>query len=130
MEREWEGKQLNEAKKILAFEVTSLIHGEAEAAAAQTAAEALFESGGDLSTVPQITVKEADFGRSLLEILTESEVFPSKSEGRRTIKQGGLTLNDEKITDIERVLERSDLEGKDGMVRRGKKNYYRITVAE
>lgn len=130
MEREWEGKELNEAKKILAYEVTKLIHGEAEAMAAQKAAEALFGSSGDLSTVPQVMVGAADFGRPLLEILTEAEVFPSKSEGRRTIQQGGLTLNDEKITDIERTLERSDLEGKDGIVRRGKKNYYRITVGE
>lgn len=130
IEREWEGKELNEAKKILAFEVTSLIHGEEEALAAQKAAEALFGAGQDLSTVPAITISEADFGRKILDILTEAKVFPSKSEGRRTIQQGGLTFNDEKITDIERILDKSDIEGKDGMVRRGKKNFYRITVGE
>lgn len=130
MEREWTGQQLNEAKKILAFEVTKLIHGEEEALAVQQAAEALFGGGSDLSAVPQIQVKESDIGRPLLDLLTEGGVFPSKSEGRRNITQGGVSLNDEKVSDPGRTLEASDLTDGEAMVRKGKKKFYRLVRTE
>lgn len=130
MEREWTGQQLNEAKKILAFEVTKLIHGEEEALAVQQAAEALFGSGSDLSAVPQIQVKESDIGRPLLDLLTEGGVFPSKSEGRRNITQGGVSLNEEKVSDPGRTLETSDLTDGEAMVRKGKKKFYRLVRTE
>lgn len=130
MEREWTGQQLNEAKKILAYEVTKLIHGEAEADAVRSAAEALFESGSDLSAVPQITVTASDFGRPLMDILTEAQVFPSKSEARRNITQGGVMLNDEKVEDLARTLERDDLPEAGAMLRKGKKKFYRIVLTE
>ncbi|KAF5060766.1 Tyrosine--tRNA ligase 1 [anaerobic digester metagenome] len=130
MEREWTGQQLNEAKRILAFEVTSLIHGKEEAQAVEKAAQALFGSGSDLSAVPQIPVSAADIGRTLLDILTEHGVFPSKSEGRRNIEQGGVTLNDEKISDVNRTLNETDLTEGDAMVRKGKKKFYRMVRTE
>lgn len=130
MEREWSGQQLNEAKRILAFEVTSLIHGKEEAQAVEKAAQALFGSGSDLSAVPQIPVSAADIGRTLLDILTEHGVFPSKSEGRRNIEQGGVTLNDEKISDVNRTLNETDLTEGDAMVRKGKKKFYRMVRTE
>ncbi len=130
MEREWEGQKLNEAKKILAFEVTKLIHGEQEAIAVRNAAEALFEDGGDMSAVPRIEVKRSDFGRSLMDILTEAGVFPSKSEARRNITQGGVTLNDVKVEDLARTLEEADLREEGAMLRKGKKKFYRIVRAE
>lgn len=130
MEREWSGQALNEAKKILAYEVTKLIHGQDEADAARQAAEALFESGSDLSAVPTIEIHAGDLGKSLLDLLTEAQVFPSKSEARRNITQGGVTLNDEKVEDVARTLERADLKEAGAMVRKGKKKFYRIVLVE
>lgn len=130
MEREWTGQQLNEAKKILAYEITKLIHGEEEANAVKKAAEALFENGGDLSAVPQIPVSNADLGQPLIDLLTEHSVFPSKSEARRTIQQGGVTINEEKVTDLSRLLEEADFTGKEAMIRKGKKKFYRLVLAE
>lgn len=130
MERDWTGQELNEAKKILAYEVTKLIHGEAAADAVKHAAEALFESGTDLSAVPKIEVRVSDFGRPLMDILTDAKVFPSKSEARRNITQGGVTINDEKVEDLARTLEASDLNEDGAMLRRGKKKFYHIVLVE
>lgn len=130
MEKEWTGQQLNEAKKILAYEVTKLIHGEEEAVAVQKAAEALFGGGTDLSAVPQIEVLASDFGQPLLDLLTRAEVFPSKSEGRRNMKQGGVSLNDDKVTDPAQLLLASDLVDGEAMVRKGKKKFYRLIKTE
>lgn len=130
MENEWTGQQLNEAKKILAFEVTKLIHGEEEAVAVQKAAEALFGGGTDLSAVPQIEVLASDFGQPLLDLLTRAEVFPSKSEGRRNIKQGGVSLNEDKVNDPAQLLLASDLIDGEAMVRKGKKKFYRLIKKE
>lgn len=130
MEKEWTGQQLNEAKKILAFEVTKLIHGREEAVAVQKAAEALFGGGTDLSAVPQIEVLASDFGQPLLDLLTRAEVFPSKSEGRRNIKQGGVSLNEDKVNDPAQLLLASDLIDGEAMVRKGKKKFYRLIKKE
>ena len=130
MEKEWTGQQLNEAKKILAFEVTKLIHGQEEAVAVQKAAEALFGGGTDLSAVPQIEVMDSDFGQPLLDLLTRAEVFPSKSEGRRNIKQGGVSLNEDKVTDPAQLLLASDLVDGEAMIRKGKKKFYRLIKKE
>lgn len=122
-------KEINDAKKILAYEVTKLIHGESEAGKAQQAAEALFSGAGNLDNVPTITVQENDFGAKLLDVLTREGIFVSKSEGRRLITQGGLVVNDMKITDIE-FLFTSDLIQEEGaLVRKGKKNYFKIVIA-
>ena len=130
MEREWTGQQLNEAKKILAFEVTKLIHGEEEAVAVQKAADALFGGGTDLSAVPQIEVKESDLGQPLLDLLTKEGVFPSKSEGRRNIQQGGVSLNEDKVSDPAKLLLATDLIDGEAMVRKGKKKFYRLIKNE
>ncbi len=130
MEANWEGQKLNDAKKILAYEVTKLIHGEDEARAAEQAAQALFGGGDDLSAVPQIKVSDAALGQPLLDLLTDAGVFPSKSEGRRNIAQGGVTLNEEKITDVNRILEAADLPGGEAMLRKGKKKFYRLLREE
>lgn len=130
MEATWEGQKLNDAKQILAYEVTKLIHGEEEARAAEQAAQALFGGGEDLSAVPRISVSDAALGQPLLDLLTEAGVFPSKSEGRRNIAQGGVTLNEEKITDVNRILEAADLPGGEAMLRKGKKKFYRLLREE
>lgn len=124
-----EGAQINEAKKVLAFEVTKLIHGEEEAQKAKVAAEALFGgSAKDLGNMPTVNISKEDLNSQLVDILVECKIFPSKSEARRLIKQGGLYLNDEKITDMNLVLTEEHIT-KDGiMIRRGKKNFNRIVI--
>ena len=90
-----EGSAINEAKKVLAFEVTKLIHGEEEATSAQKAAEALFEGSGNLDNVESVEVPSDSIGKALLDILFETNIIPSKSEGKRLVKQGGLYVNNE-----------------------------------
>ena len=123
-----EGSQINEAKKVLAFEVTKLVHGEEEAKKAKEASEALFGSGGNMENVPTSTIGKDKIGAQVLDILVENKIIPSKAEGKRLIQQGGLTLNDEKITDFSRVLNPEDIIDGSFMVKRGKKKFNRIIV--
>jgi tyrosyl-tRNA synthetase len=119
---------INEAKKVLAYEVTKIIHGEEEAQKAKTAAEALFSGGQDMSAVPTVTIEKNVLGCTILDLLVETKILPSKSEARRLIQQGGLTINDEKITDINMVLKEENFQDGSMLIRRGKKNYNRIVV--
>ncbi|MGL5085337.1 MAG: tyrosine--tRNA ligase [Clostridium sp.] len=123
-----EGSEINKAKIILAYEVTKLVHGEEEATKAKAAAEALFQGGADMSDVPTVTISKERLGASILDIMTETKIVPSKSEGRRLIQQGGLSLNGEKVTDIKRELLEADLEDGSALIKRGKKNYNKIVV--
>ena len=121
-------KEINIAKTILAYEVTKLIHGVEEADKAKQAAEALFSGAGNLENVPTINISVADFNAKLLDILTREKVFASKGEGRRLIIQGGLYFGDERVSDIEMILSAEQF-GDDGvLIRKGKKNYYRLIV--
>lgn len=124
----WEGAQLNEAKKILAFEITKQIHGEEEAKKAESAAAALFGGKGDMSNAPFINVTESDMGNPLLDVLIRGKVFPSKAEGKRNISQGGVSINDEKVTDFARVLSKDDFTDGEALVKKGKKNFYRLVL--
>lgn len=124
-----EGSQINEAKKVLAFEVTKLVHGEEEATKAQQAAEALFGKGGDMSNVPTYEIGKDKLGAELLDILVEAEIVPSKAEGKRLVKQGGLSLNGEKVADFKKTLEEADFENGEALIKRGKKNYNKIVLA-
>jgi tyrosyl-tRNA synthetase len=119
---------INEAKKVLAYEVTMLIHGEEEANKAKSAAEALFSGGADMSNVPTVTITKEKLNSSILDILTETKIIPSKGEGRRLIQQGGLTINEGKITDIAAVLTDEDFKSGSVLVKRGKKNFNRIIL--
>lgn len=121
-------KEINAAKKVLAFEVTKLIHGEDAATKAAQAAEALFGGAGNLDNVPTIAITQADCGAKLLDILTREGIFASKSEGRRLIAQGGLVLNDEKVTDIEFILTPECIKEEGALIRKGKKNYYKMII--
>ena len=126
----WEGSQLNTAKEILAFELTKLVHGEEEATKAQESAKALFAGGGSLENMPTAELTAEDFtdGKiDLIGVLVKSGLNPSRSEARRAIEQGGVTVNDEKITDIKKEFTAEDFG--DGMsVRRGKKKYRKVGV--
>ncbi|WP_061310009.1 tyrosine--tRNA ligase [Clostridium botulinum] len=124
-----EGAEINEAKKVLAFEVTKLIHGEEEAQKAKIAAEALFGGNAkDLGNMPTAYIDKNDLNNLLVDLLVKCEIFPSKSEARRLIKQGGLYLNDEKVTDMNLVVTEEHVTEDGIMIRRGKKNFNRIVV--
>ncbi len=126
----WEGSQLNTAKEILAFELTKLVHGEEEATKAQESAKALFAGGGSLENMPTAELTAEDFtdGKiDLIGVLVKSGLNPSRSEARRAIEQGGVTVNDEKITDIKKEFTPEDF-GEGMIVRRGKKNYKKVVV--
>lgn len=122
--------EINEAKKVLAFEITKLVHGEEEAKKAQSAAEALFGAGSDMSNVPTIDISKDEIGTSLLDILLKGKVIPSKKEGRRLIDQGGIYMNDNKVEDQNLVIKEEDFKGGSILVKKGKKNYYRIVINE
>lgn len=117
--------EINEAKKVLAFEVTKIVHGEEEAKKAKEAAEALFSGQGSAEDMPTIDVALSG-GEKLIDVLTQNGVFASKGEGRRLVQQNGLTLNDEKVTDVDYVLTAADFTDGCAIVRKGKKKYYRL----
>ncbi len=121
--------EINTAKKVLAFEVTKLVHGEEEALKAQQAAEALFGGGGNMENVPTIEITEAEKTAKIIDVLTANKVFSSKREARQMIAQGGLYLQDAAVTDPEAFLaaEMFDAEGS-LLVRKGKKKYFRLVV--
>ena len=121
--------EINTAKKVLAYEVTKLVHGEEEALKAQQAAEALFGGGGNMENVPTIEITEADKTAKIIDVLTANKVFSSKREARQMIAQGGLYLQDAAVTDPEAFLaaEMFDAEGS-LLVRKGKKKYFRLVV--
>lgn len=125
-----EGAEINEAKKVLAYEVTKLIHGEEEAEGAKKAAEALFSGGVDMSNVPTVEIAEDMKAALILDIIAQTGIVPSKKEGRRLIEQGGLTINDIKIEDVNEIFNESYLE-KDGyaLIKRGKKKFYKLVIA-
>lgn len=120
--------EINEAKKVLAYEVTKLIHGEEEAGKAKDAAEALFGAGRDMSNVPTADITKEMLETSLLDILVAAKIIPSKAEGKRLIQQGGLSVNDEKVSDINAKLSEQDFKDGSVLVKRGKKNYNRLVL--
>ena len=117
---------INEAKKVLAYEVTKLVHGQEEADKAQAAAEAVFGGSGSNENMPTIQLTAENEGQKLLDILVGAQVFESKGEGRRLIKQNGLSLNDAKVTDTDYVLTDGDFTDGEAIVRKGKKKFYRL----
>ena len=127
----WEGAQLNQAKEILAFELTKLVHGEEEAAKAREASHALFAGGGDSAHMPTVELSSADFAdgdMDILSLLVKTELAPSRSDARRAVEQGGVSVADEKVTDI-RTAYNADSFGADGLVvKRGKKKFVKVLV--
>ena len=117
---------INEAKKVLAYEVTKLVHGQEEADKAQAAAEAVFGGSGSSENMPTIQLTAEDAGKKLLDILVAGKVFASKGEGRRLIQQNGLSLNDAKVADPDYVLSDGDFTDGEAIVKKGKKKFYRL----
>ena len=128
----WEGAQLNEAKEILAFELTKLVHGEEEATKAKEASHALFAGGANNANMPTVTVTAEDFPDGELDIisvLVKAGLCDSRGDGRRNIQQGGVSVNDEKVTDISTKYTLNDFKGEGLIIRRGKKKFAKV-IAE
>ena len=127
----WEGAQLNQAKEILAFELTKLVHGEEEANKAKEASHALFAGGGDSAHMPTLELTAADFADGdldILALLVKAELAPSRSDARRAVEQGGVSVADAKVTDIKTSYS-ADSFGADGLVvKRGKKKFVKVLV--
>ncbi|MEE0753185.1 tyrosine--tRNA ligase [Frisingicoccus sp.] len=126
----WEGSQLNQAKEILAFELTKLVHGEVEATKAQESARALF-SAGNAANMPTAELDSADFTDGKIDILTvlvKSGLVPSKSEARRAVQQGGVAMDGEKVEDIKAEYAAEVFAGEGRVLRRGKKNFRKVMM--
>ncbi len=127
----WEGEKLNEAKEILAFELTKMVHGGEEARKAQEGARALFGAGGNTENMPttELTASDLTDGKiGILDLLLKTELAASKGEGRRLVQQGGITVNDEKVTDFSRELTENDFADGQLIVKKGKKVFHRVIL--
>ena len=128
----WEGSQLNKAKEILAFQLTELVHGTEEAKKAETGAKALFAGGADTAHMPTTELAAEDFDEEgnidLISLLVKSALVTTRSEGRRAIEQGGVSVDGEKVLDIKHVLSKDVLTGDGVVLKRGKKKFNKIFV--
>ena len=122
----YQDERMNEAKKILAFEITKLVHGEEEAKKAEEAANALFNGQGSLENMP--TTKIATTNISILEAIISAGIAPSKGQARTLINQGGISLNDEKITDVNYILSDSDFKDGYAILKKGKKVFHKLKI--
>ena len=125
----WEGSQLNKAKEILAYELTKLVHGEEEAKKADEAAKALFAAGGKSDNVPTTvySVAEMEAGKDILSLLVETKLAATRSEARRLVQQGGVSVNEVKVSAIDRVFTTADFDA-DGvlLIKKGKKGFHQV----
>ena len=128
----WEGSKLNEAKDILAYELTALVHGADEAGKAKEASLALFGGGTNNENMPKTELSESDFKEDgsidLISILVKAGLATTRSDGRRAIEQGGVTVNDEKITDVYQSYTKEFIGNSEMIVRKGKKNFKKIVL--
>ena len=127
----WEGSQLNKAKEILAFELTKLVHGEEEATKAQEGARALFAGGANTENMPTCELGEEDFADDnidILTVLTKSGLAASRSEARRNVEQGGVSVDGTQIKDIKAVFAKDQFAGDGVVVKRGKKNFKKVIL--
>ena len=124
----WEGSQLNKAKEVLAFELTQMVHGEEEAKKAEASAKALFGGSGSSEHMPSTELTDDDFNDGKIDTLTllvRCSLAASKGEGRRLVQQGGISVNDEKITDFATSFDKSLFEGEGAIIRKGKKVFHK-----
>ncbi len=128
----WEGSELNKAKDILAFELTKLVHNEEEALKAREGAQALFGGNANTDNMPTAEINEADFENGsigILSLLASTKLIPSKAEGRRLVTQGGISIDDNKISDPNHAVNISDFEKGYIIVKKGKKTFQKIVIA-
>lgn len=126
----WQGEELNKAKEILAYELTALVHGKEEADKAKDAAKALFSGGVNLDNVPEAMISNEELmsGINVMDLVVKTNFIQSKSEARRLIQQGGLCVNDEKVSDINYIVNGADLNDGYILIKKGKKNFLKIVL--
>ncbi|MBQ7046364.1 MAG: tyrosine--tRNA ligase [Oscillospiraceae bacterium] len=127
----WEGSQLNTAKEILAYELTKLVHGEEEAVKAQNAARALFGNGANVENMPSTTLTESDFENdniTIIDILVKTAIAKSRGEARRLIEQGGVSVDDKKVTDFSFSISKEELSKNSVIIKKGKKVFHKIIL--
>ena len=127
---EYKDAEINKAKKVLAYEVTKLVHGQEEADKAQAAAEAVFGAGGASENMPttEIAASEISSGLSMLDCMVKTGIIASKGEGRRLVQQGGVSLNGNKISDVNYMLTDADFENGEAIIKKGKKVFHRVVL--
>lgn len=128
---QWKGSQLNQAKEILAYELTNLVHGEEEASKAKEGARALFAAGGNTENMPTCQLTEEDFtdgSIDLLSILHRSGLSASRSEARRTVEQGGVSVDGDTVKDVKASFTKEQLSGQGLVFKRGKKNFMKVVI--
>ena len=127
----WEGSQLNRAKEILAFELTQMVHGAEEAQKAQEAARALFGSGANSENMPTTEITAADLtdgAINILDLMQKAGLIASKGEGRRLVQQGGVSVDDVKVTDIAKTCTAADFEKGHVIIKKGKKVFHKVVL--
>lgn len=127
----WKDAQLNKAKEILAYEVTTIVHGKEEADKALSAAKSLFGGSGDSEHMPSTVLNQTIFVEgeaSVLDILVATKLAPSKGEARRLVQQGGISIDEQKVTDIAAKIKADDLANKEMIIKKGKKVYHKISL--
>ena len=127
----WEGAQLNQAKEILAYELTKLVHGEEEAEKAKEASHALFARGGDSANMPTVELTAEDFAErdmDIMAVLVRTGLDKTRSDARRAVEQGGVTVNDEKVTDVKTTYNADFFRGDGVVVKRGKKKFVKVLM--
>ena len=123
--------EINKAKEILAYEVTKLVHGEVEAKKAQEASRALFAGGGSMENVPKTRMPASEFegeGKGVVNLIAELKLVSSKSDGFRTIEQGGLTINDVKVTDAKLMITKDMFQDGKILIKKGKKTFHLVEL--
>ena len=127
----WEGSQLNRAKEILAYELTKLVHGQEDADKAEAAAKALFGAGASSENMPKTELSDADFADGvigLMDLMVKCGLVASKSEARRQIQQGGVSVNDDKVTDFAKQYTKEELMASEFILKKGKKTFHKVEV--
>ena len=127
----WEGSQLNKAKEILAYELTKLVHGEEEANKAQEGARALFGSGANTDNMPTTEITAADLADGqigILDLMMLAKLIPSKGQGRRLVQQGGVSVDDVKVTEVAKMITTADFEKGHVIIKKGKKVFHKVVL--
>lgn len=124
------GQELNKAKEVLAFEVTKIVHGEDSAVKCMEASRALFSNGGNMEGAPNYSILENEINTPLIDILVSKNIFPSKSEGRRLISQGGISINDVKVEDTNFILTAECFKDRKAILKKGRKKFYVLNMEQ
>ncbi|MCQ2609232.1 MAG: tyrosine--tRNA ligase, partial [Lachnospiraceae bacterium] len=128
----WKDEKLNEAKSILAYELTKLVHGEEEAKKCDATSKAIFSGKMDIENMPSVSVSDSDFVDDKIELsslLVLSKLCTSKGDARRTIEQGGVTVDDEKIVDVKSTIDKDKIKDKGVVLKKGKKSFIRVILS-